>query len=240
MNRFLRPHRHKPAAQAGADGGPCLRCGLVSLLLLLLTTATAPARTIVITDEECERIALIDARSPRLSWANYELGHGVWTTQYHLNLAGERAFLICFPIDKIPKEQKITKAELLVPIYYLDGEQRLQLRRIVADWGVGVSHQYRMVRPEKKEWAKPGANDTKADALPSSVLRLSGPLRGLNERAVNVTEDVELWYTGAAPNHGWRIGHELEGSLLYLLSPVSTYPLGKVSWKLRITYEPAE
>jgi hypothetical protein len=215
-------------------------CPWLAGLMLLLIPAAVPARTIVVSSEDCERMAVIDAKAPRLSWANYQLDRGIFTNQYHLNLSGERAFLICFPIDQIPKEQKITKAELLVPMMYLDGEQRLQLRRIVGDWGAGVSHQYRMIRPEKKEWAKPGVADTKLDAVPSTFLRLSGPIRGTTEKTVNVTEDVELWYSGAAANHGWRISHELEGSLLYLLSPVSSYPYGHNPWKLRITYEPAD
>ena len=214
--------------------------GGLAALVLVLTTSAAPARTIVVTDEECERIAVIDAKSPRLSWACFELDRGVYTTNYYLNLAGDRAFLICFPIDKIPKDQKITKAELVVPAFYLDGEQRLQLRRIVADWGVGVCHQYRMARPEKHEWAKPGGADTKADAVVSTSLRLKGPIRPQTEYTVNVTEDVELWCSGAAANHGWRISHELDGSLLYLSSPASNTYSGRGSWKLRITYEPAE
>jgi hypothetical protein len=221
------------------SGCPRYRAGLVVALLLLATTAV-PARTIVVTDEDCERIAIIDAKSPNLSWAGYAIDRGVYTNQYQLLLTGERAMLICFPIDKIPKDQKITKAELIVPVYYLDGEQRLQFRRIVADWGAGVCHQYRTVRPEKREWAKPGAGDTKADAVTSSILRLKGPIRGQADQTVNVTEDVELWYSGAAANHGWRIVQELDGGPFYLMSPVANYPAGRGTWKLRITYEPAD
>jgi hypothetical protein len=212
----------------------------IVLCLLLLATTAAPARTIVVTDEDCERIAVIDAKSPHLSWATYAIDRGIYTTQYQLILNGERSFLICFPIDKIPKDQKITKAELVVPLNYLEGEQRLQLRRIVADWGPGVCHLYRSVRPERREWAKPGAADTKVDAVVSTTLRMKGPVRAQTELTVNVTEDVELWYSGAAVNHGWRINQELDGAILYLLSPVANYPLGRGCWKLRITYEPAD
>jgi hypothetical protein len=215
-------------------------CGL-GLLALLFAAVPAAARTIVLTDEDCERLAFISGQAPKLSWAGYEIQPGVFTNQYYLTFPRDRALLICFPIDRIPKDQKVTKAELVIPVNYLDGAQRLYLRRIVGDWGTGVCWKYRTQRPEKKEWAKPGAEDTKADAVAGPTIKLSGPLRGLSEQVVNVTDDVELWYSGSATNHGWRIHADPDGGYpFYVLSPISNYPMGRGTWKLRITYEPAE
>lgn len=220
---------------------PARRFGLLAAALLLAPASPAAARTIVISSEDCEQMAFIAAETPKLTWASYQVQPGVYTNQYHLTMARDRALLICFPLDRLPKDQKITKAELVLPVTYLDGEGRLQLRRIVTEWGTGVNYQYRMVRPEKKEWSKPGAADTKLDALMSSSVKLSEQIRTLKETAVNVTEDVELWYSGAAVNHGWRIAAEPDGNpYLYMLSPISCYPDGRGSMKLRITYEPAE
>jgi hypothetical protein len=63
------------------------------------------------------------------------------------------------------------------------------------------------------------------------VVRISNT----GDQVVNVTEDVELWYTGAAANHGWILTHEDTGSLIRLSSPVWAT---RGNWKLRITYEP--
>jgi hypothetical protein len=208
---------------------------ILCIAILALTPTLAPARTIEITDEECVRMAAISADAPRLSWATYEISPGVYSTQYTIPLTQNRSFLICYPLDRIPKGQRIVKAEWVVPISSLEGEQRLMIRRLVTDWGPGVCHEFRMVRPKKEEWAKPGARDTASDAKTTAILKLSS---GVKEQTVNVTEDVEAWHTGAALNHGWIVGTELDGAPINVLSPVSDYPRGRGAWKLRITYEP--
>jgi hypothetical protein len=206
-----------------------------ALTVLLVAASPLWARTIVITDEECERMAFISADHPRLSWVAREIEPGVFTTRYDMPLGRGRAFLICYPLSKIPKGQRIVRAELVVPLYTDLGEQRLQVRRVVGDWGAGVCHEYRRVRPKKESWAKPGARDAVADARPSVSVRVRA---GTKEQVVNVTEDVELWYTGAAPNQGWLILPEFDDGQISCVSPLSDFPLGYGRWKLSITYEP--
>ena len=50
---------------------------------------------------------------------------------------------------------------------------------------------------------------------------------------MNVTQDVELWYSGAAPNRGWLLTFD---SYSILISP--THMAERSKWELRITYEP--
>jgi hypothetical protein len=207
---------------------------LLATWVFVLATGSLSARTIVVTDEDCERMAMISPEFPRQSWVLASVGPGVTTTQSTLPLYKDRAFLICLPIDKIPKGQRITKAELVVPVYQLEGNQRVNIRRIVKDWGVGVCNDFRAQRPKKEEWSKPGARDTTADARPTALLKIHEG----GEQSVNVTEDVELWYTGAASNHGWLLFAEFDQPAVHLYSPLSGYPVGRGKWKLRITYEP--
>ena len=67
-------------------------------------------------------------------------------------------------------------------------------------------------------------------ARPSAVFRSAG----VGEKTVNVTEDVELWYSGGAANHGWMLGVEDAEGFVRSAAPVWSGP----DWKLRITYEP--
>src|SRR5262249_22117895 len=157
----------------------------------------ASAETLKLTDADCERMAFISAVAPRLSWAHSEQGHGIFPNRYTLGFRPNRAFLICYPLEQLPKGQRITSAEWTVPVSHVDGPGHLKVRRIMRDWGVGVSYQYRMVRPKKEEWSKPGAQAVSIDAArPSAFVRVTSP----GEIAVNVLEDVELWYTGGATN----------------------------------------
>jgi hypothetical protein len=59
--------------------------------------------------------------------------------------------------------------------------------------------------------------------------------RNNQDVTLNVTEDVELWHGGAAPNEGWMLTVEEQGVSLSLLPPSFST---RGSWKLRITYEP--
>ena len=110
---------------------------------------------------------------------------------------------------------------------------RLQVRRLLAEWGPGVSHQFRMVRPQRLEWSTPGARGLGQDRAASATA--STMIKGSGETTLNVTEDVELWYSGAAPNHGWTLTAEDEGVFVRMQSPFWGAPKG---WKLRITFEP--
>ena len=84
--------------------------------------------------------------------------------------------------------------------------------------------------------------DAAFDAAPSADCAAKATahvhINAIGDRTINVTEDVELWYTGGAGNHGWVFRIEDQSAQLQLLSPLSSYPAGRGSWKLRITYEP--
>ena len=205
----------------------------LAIPLLLALTAAAPGKTIILTDIDCERMAFIQAAAPRWSWGGYDVSTSSQSTA-QLYMMPDRAFLIAFPLEKIPKRQKILKAELsFTSILQTPGEQKLHLRRILAPWGAGVCWQYASVRPMKTEWKQAGGRGAGTDraAKASAVVRTSEA----GEKTVNVTEDVELWYTGAAANHGWMISIEDPDVYVVLTSPLWT---SRGSWKLRITYEP--
>jgi len=208
-------------------------CHYLAAMLLFALAAPAPARTIIVTDADCERMAFIQAAAPRWSWGGYDVSTNSQSTAL-LYLYADRAFLICFPLDKIPKGQKILKAELnFTTGLQTPGEQKLHLRRILAPWGAGVCWQYASVRPKKVEWKQAGARGVGSDRAvkTSAVVRTSEA----GEKVVNVTEDVELWYSGAAINHGWMLTLEDRDTYVVMNSPVWS---GRGTWKLRITYEP--
>jgi hypothetical protein len=187
----------------------------------------------VLTDEDCEQMAVISAEAPRLSWAAYEVTPGEFYTVF-IDLFPQRSFLIRYPLERIPKGQKITHAEwvLSVQTFSPAGGQRVSVRRLLAEWGPGVNHRDRMLRPKPVPWAVPGARGA-ADraAKPSALVRVTTA----GEQVVNVTEDVELWYSGAAVNHGWVLTTDDEQGYVRLNSPLWTGPGAS---KLRITYEP--
>jgi hypothetical protein len=209
------------------------RCHWIALGVLLGVVPALPARTIVLTDADCERMAFIQAGAPRWSWGGYDVSTSSQSTAL-LYMYNNRAFLICFPLERIPKGQKIIKAELSFTTgLQTPGEQKLHLRRVLAPWGAGVCWRYASVRPKKVAWKQPGARGAGSDraAKASAVVRTTEG----GEKTVNVTEDVELWYTGAAANHGWTVALEDPDTYVVLWSPVWT---NRGSWKLRVTYEP--
>ncbi len=182
-------------------------------------------------------MAVTSPEAPRLSWAGTESGTGSWTTHLFLDMKTGRSLLICFPLDKVPKGQRITNAELVFTVVNVDREQRLTVRRILGDWGVGVCHDFRMVRPQKLSWGMAGANAASTDYAAKAIhYRISTK----GEKSVNVTDDVELWYTGAAKNQGWIIRLEDQNATMQLYSPLSYYPAGRGKWQLRITFEPED
>jgi hypothetical protein len=207
---------------------------LTALGAILVVVTPAPAKTVVLTDEDCELMAAISASAPTLSWAGYEGSTGNFAPVY-IQLTKGEAFLIRYPIEKvIPKGQRITQAEWIVPVVYCASEQKLYVHRLLGDWGVGVCHKYRSVRPKPVEWTKPGATGPSSDRAikPSATVRV----KDIGDTTINVTQDVELWYGGAAKNSGWMLTVE-DNSFLRFSSPVWT---SHGNWKLRITYEPAD
>jgi hypothetical protein len=104
---------------------------------------------------------------------------------------------------------------------------------MLAPWGVGVSHLHRTTVPAPAPWVRAGAAGRASDraAAPTDIVTV----RAAGDLIVNVTEDVELWRSGRAPNNGWLLTVEDPGVDVRLQSPIWT---GRAAWRLRITYEP--
>lgn len=200
----------------------------------LALCATVSARTIELTDFDCDRIAVISPQMPLSGWAASEVAAGQFSSSL-LDLQGDRVFLIRFPLDRIPAGQRIVRAEWIVPIDLIAGAAttKLHVRRVLGPWGVGACYDYRMRRPKPVPWKQPGAKGIAADraAQPTAVVNVVDP----GEYTINVTEDVELWNTGAAENQGWLVTCEDPAGLVRLASPLWT---GQGRYKLRVTYEP--
>jgi hypothetical protein len=180
-------------------------------------------------------MAAISAEAPHMSWAATIYATPVEFSNHVIDLTPKQAFLIRYPLESIPKGQRITKAEWIIPYMQVSppGGVRVQVRRLLKDWGAGVSYQNRMTRPQRAEWHTPGARGLGQDRAAEATA--TATLKGVGEQIFNVTEDVELWYAGAAPNHGWVLSAEDENVFVRLRSPFYGYPK---SWRLRITFEP--
>lgn len=212
----------------------------ILLALLALVTTPLHARTIVLTMDDCDRGAAIDESAPLFSWAMVSVSDNAVGTDI-VQLVPRRRLLLRFALDKIPPGHRIEHAELITRVHYRQGpEPRLYLWRMLADWGPGVCHQYRMTKPEKLEWTKPGAGGNSSDRAtePTDIVRVKAAVIDEHQPIViNVTEDVDLWYRGVARNNGWMFSVEYPGVDVRLASPLNQE--GRVIWKLRITYEPA-
>lgn len=199
-----------------------------------LCGTAAEARTIVMTEEDCTEMAVISSEAPRMSWAGTANAVAEFGTN-SIDLYKQSAFLIRFPLERIPAGQRITRAEWVIPHLLVSpvGGARLNVRRILVSWGAGVSYENRMTRPQRLPWSAPGARAAGLDrvAAPTAVALI----KAAGEQSLNVTQDVELWYSGAAKNHGWIVTLEDADTFVRLPSPVWNAPQG---YKLRITYEP--
>jgi hypothetical protein len=208
----------------------------LSLAAVVFLTTALPlhAKTLVLTDADCDEMASISADAPRLGWAGGLFATAEWSNHV-IDITPKNSFLIRYPIDRIPAGHRITKAEWIVPFSqaHPPGGVRLQVRRLLVPWGAGVSFDTRMVRPEKHAWHTPGARGLGKDR--AAKASATATARGAGELTFNVTEDVELWYTGVAKNHGWILTAEDEATFFRASSPFWGSPKG---WKLRITYEP--
>lgn len=210
----------------------------ISAIAVMLFAGVAHARTIELSDKDCRHMAAIDADAPHLGWAAY--GHsGAYHTMYveltTLGRQGGRAFLIKFPLDRIPEGMRITNAKLVLPVIHVhprDRRPRVEVRRIMGAWGAGVCHEYRMQIPEKVKWTAPGAMMPGKDRArrPTAAVRVSDN----GDLEFNVTQDVELFAVGAVENNGWIITIDDEHALVRFDSP--TWSPGR--WKLLVTFEP--
>lgn len=207
---------------------------LCAIAVVLALSASASARTIVLTDEDCELMAAISATAPRLSWAGSPVSETVYTND-KIDLNSRTSFLIRYPLERIPQGQVITKAEWIVPYVQSSSNEgvRLQVRRLLKDWGIGVSHDDRMARPDRLKWHTPGARGVGQDRAAKATA--VGLPKGTGEYSFNVTEDVELWYTKAAPHYGWILTCDDQDVSVRMASPFGGAPKG---WKLKITFEP--
>jgi len=208
---------------------------LVSVLITwTITPSRANARTILLDAYTCDRMAAIAENAPMQSWAMMESPAGQFLTNAVI-LTQQSRFLIRFPLDKIPKDQQIAYAELVVPVQTYGGnDARFFIWRMLTDWGLGACFNYRTTLGEKIPWAKPGAAGISSDRAtrPTATPRLTQN----GDVVINVTEDVELWYTGVALNQGWIFTVEDPGTTVQFNSPIWTSQ--QTTWRLRITYEP--
>ncbi|MEO6052504.1 MAG: hypothetical protein ABIP97_00685 [Chthoniobacterales bacterium] len=205
---------------------------VVTVCLLLFVCSAAFGRTIALQFDDCDLMAAIVEEGPRHSWASSNWSTPIFST-ISITPGIKRSFLIRFPLDKIPKGQHIVYAEWTLNPHVVVPNSRLFIWRLLVDWGAGVNYNYRMLRPKPLAWTVPGARGNSSDrgTKPSAIIRMSQP----GEQIVNVTEDVELWYTGAAPNYGWLICLEDTDSYVRMLSPLYE---NRLNWELRVTYEP--
>lgn len=209
------------------------------MMALLLSAAPLPARTIAVTAEDCDEMAVISARAPRLSWAMPSNGgEGMFHVQPTLYWDSKTAVLMRFPIAAlIPKGQRVTRAELTITASYVESPQsEVHVRRVLAEWGSGVCHQYRMVHPQKLEWSQPGCRGAATDRAnkDSAVFKTAK----IGDYTADLTEDIELWYTGAVPNRGWIFTLEPDASRIYVPAPYCPAVAAGKQWKLQITFEP--
>jgi hypothetical protein len=209
------------------------RAWIAAAALLALATA-APARTVVLTAEQMDRYGGLCDAAPLAGYALREYDPGLFHSG-SIALTVDRSYLFRFPLQ-IPPGYRIVYAELVLPVNYVYGtEPRFYIWRLLADWGTGVCHLYRATKPAKVPWAQPGARGISSDRAirPTDIVRV--PVAA--DTTVNVTEDVELWYTKAAPNCGWLLTVEDPGCGVMFESPA--FMADPSRWRLRITYEPA-
>lgn len=159
MNAYFKP---SPKRKRGNSQTFAYATGSV---LLLVLASTVSARTITITAEDCDQMACLSANAPRLSWAMTTPAPGVFNSFPQFQWSGKHALLMRFPIaDIIPKGQRITKAEFTIhPTYMAGTAAHVQIRRLLAEWGTGVCHEYRLTHPRKIEWAQPGGRGAATD-----------------------------------------------------------------------------
>ncbi|MFW6059353.1 MAG: hypothetical protein ACODAQ_04185 [Phycisphaeraceae bacterium] len=211
------------------------------VVVCLASAAPLSARTILLGVEDCDGIAAIDAAAPRLSWAMARSGRQTYHTG-HMALTEQRSLLMRFDLGRIPPDQRIVHAELVVPVRErLGSDPRFYAWRLLTDWGAGVCHLYRFTRrgesDERIPWTEDGARGIGSDraAAPTDAVRVTSS--EASKYVINVTEDVELWYEDRAENHGWLFSVEDPEVEVRLASPLWHY---RDDWTLRITYEPRD
>jgi len=201
----------------------------VLLALLAFATTTGQARTITLKPEAVDAFAVLSESHPRSGWAAQQVDPSLFISNPPIGGAST-SYLVRYSFDQIPKGNRITHAEWGIPA----GPPTactVTVWRVLAEWGIGVCHQFRMVHPKRLEWSVPGARGRSVDRATKPTG--SGKFEpGALQVTVNVTQDVELWHGGAAPNRGWLL--TFDGPCI-LASPTHA---GRQQWQLRVTYEP--
>ncbi len=205
-----------------------LRIHAVLAMLAFVTTA-GQARTITLKPEAVDAFAVLSESHPRSGWAAQQIDPTLFVSNPPIGGVGT-SYLVRYSFDQIPKGNRITHAEWVIPAGPAT-TSTVTVWRVVAEWGIGVCQQFRMVHPKRQEWSVPGARGRSVDRATkptgSGAFERSAP-----QATVNVTQDVELWHNGAAPNRGWLLTFD---SPSILISPTHA---GRQQWQLRITYEP--
>ena len=200
-----------------------------AFLLLFLTTTLASARTITLKPDALDTFAVLAENHPRNGWAAQPIDASLYLSNPPLT-APNTSFILRYSFAQLPPGQRITHAEWIIP-GGAAATGTVTVWRVIADWGIGVCHQFRMVYPKPLPWSVPGARGKSIDRATKPTG--SGKFSAASPQAtVNVTQDVELWHTGAAPNRGWLLTFD---SASLLVSPTHA---GRGQWQLRITYEP--
>ncbi len=217
---------------------PCrirvIRMGILAFAMAL-GAAHGFARTITLTGQDCDQVAFLNEAAPLESFAVQHLNKGVFGINHQVQLLHGMAILIRFPLQVIPKDQRILKAELTLHSQYNVAKARIQVRKVLADWGPGVCHKYRRTVPMKLEWSQPGARGAGTDRAnkDSGVFAMAA----VGNHTIDLTEDVELWHTGAVANRGWILSPEPNSGGAYLASPFAPNHDSPKQWKLQITFE---
>lgn len=233
---YLTPSSQTFARRLATHRIKASRLGLMLMTIAALwlpASGIAQARTITLDHTDAKYIAFICPEVPQSGLAGAFSTTGVYTANI-LEMVPGRRMLMRYPLDKIPKGQRIVSAQWILPVSYAPYEgERLFVWRMLQSWGLGVNHTMRTQVPKPLPWSSPGADAPGIDRAitPTATIRVSG----IEEIIVDVTQDVELWYTGVAPNNGWVMALDEGNRYVRLASPF--YTAGSL-FKLRITYEP--
>lgn len=225
--------RTKPRSSAALPGSGASRlvfCSRVLAVWLCCLVVSAQARTITLKPEALDAFATLSENAPRNGWASQQVDSSLYLSNPPITSAST-SYLLRYSFDQIPKGQRITHAEWVIPASGA-AACTVHVWRVIADWGIGACHQYRMTWPKRLEWSVAGARGKSIDRATSPTgngkLSPSNPLI-----TINVTQDVELWHSGASPNRGWLLTFDAASTIL-----VSPTHVGRAQWQLRITYEP--
>ena len=219
----------KPVADESASRRVRRLLTCFPILLSAFLAFTASARTITLKPEAIDAFATLSENHPRSGWAAQQIDPALYVSNPPIG-APNNSCLIRYSFDQIPKGNRITHAEWVIPAGPA-AASTVSVWRVIAEWGIGVCHQFRMIHPKRLEWSVPGARGRSVDrATRPTGSGKFGP--GALQVTVNVTQDVELWHSGAAPNRGWLLTFD---SPSILISPTHA---GRQAWQLRITYEP--